>query len=37
MVGDDTRLVNAVVSKKLECEPTLVCSFSTSWHEAMWR
>ena len=33
MVGDDTRLVNAVVSKKLECEPTLVCSFSTSWHE----
>ena len=37
VVGDDTRLVNAVVSKKLECEPTLVCSFSTSWHEAMWR
>jgi len=37
VVGDDTRLVNAVVSKKLECEPTLVCAFSTSWHEAMWR
>ena len=37
VVGEDTRLVNAVVSRKLECEPTLVCAFSISWHEAMWR
>ena len=37
VVGGETRLVNAVVSKKLECEPTLVCAFSMSWHEAMWR
>jgi hypothetical protein len=36
MVNDDTRLVNVVVSKKLECEPTLVCAFSVSWHQMMW-
>ena len=36
VVCGDTRLVNAVVSRKRECEPTLVCAFSMSWHEAMW-
>lgn len=36
-ITDETPLVNAVVSKKLECEPTLVAAFKASWHEAMWR
>ena len=37
VVDDKTKVVNSVVSKKLECEPTLVCFFGTSSHEAMWR
>jgi hypothetical protein len=37
VVDDKTKVVNSVVSNKLECEPTLVCSFTSSWHEAMWR
>ena len=37
VVDDETLVVNAVISKKLECEPSLVCTFKTSWHEAMWR
>ena len=37
IVDDDTLVVNAVISKKLECEPTLVVAFKQSWHETMWR
>lgn len=36
-ITSETLLVNAVISKKMECEPTLVCPFQASWHEAMWR
>ena len=36
-INSETLVVNAVISKKLECEPTLVCPFNASWHEAMWR
>lgn len=37
IVDDDTLVVNVVISKKLECEPTLVVAFKQSWHETMWR
>jgi len=37
VVDGETRVVNSVVSKKLECEPTLVRPFRSSWHEEMWR
>lgn len=36
-IHGETEVINSVVSKKLECDPTLVCPFSASWHEAMWR
>ena len=36
-IDDETLVVNAVISKKHECDPTLVCSFKASWHESMWR
>lgn len=37
VVNNNTLVVNAVIMSKMECDPTLVCSFQSSWHEAMWR
>jgi hypothetical protein len=37
VVDDETLVVNSVISKKLESEPSLVVAFKASWHETMWR
>jgi len=37
VIDDETLVVNAVISNKLESEPTLVVAFKASWHETMWR
>ena len=37
VIGDETLVVNSVISSKLESEPSLVVAFKASWHETMWR
>ena len=36
-VDAGTPVVNAVVTRKLDCTPSLVVPFERSWHEEMWR
>ena len=36
-VGASTPLVNGVIARKLDCDPSLVVPFERSWHEEMWR
>ena len=36
-VGGETPVINAVVSSKADCLPSLVRPFGESWHNEMWR